>query len=89
MANLGSLLFCLLVLASSLYQRELATAKLISSSFNRSSFPPGFAFGASSSAYQYEGAANEDGKGPSIFDTFTHKYPDLQSRVKLKQVTIH
>jgi len=24
---------------------------------------------------QYEGAANEGGKGPSIWDTFTHKYP--------------
>jgi len=24
---------------------------------------------------QYEGAANEGGRGPSIWDTFTHKYP--------------
>ncbi|XP_022634119.1 beta-glucosidase 12 isoform X3 [Vigna radiata var. radiata] len=42
---------------------------------NRSSFPPGFVFGAASSAYQYEGAAREGGRGPSIWDTFTHKYP--------------
>ncbi|KAL2491490.1 Beta-glucosidase 17 [Abeliophyllum distichum] len=47
----------------------------ISTPFNRTSFPSDFVFGASSSAYQYEGAVKEDGKGQSISDTFTHKYP--------------
>ncbi|XLT69360.1 hypothetical protein HN873_025799, partial [Arachis hypogaea] len=47
-----------------------------SSSLNRSSFPEGFIFATSASAYQYEGAANEGGRGPSIWDTFTHKYPE-------------
>ncbi|KAJ7982165.1 Beta-glucosidase [Quillaja saponaria] len=48
----------------------------VQASLNRSSFPDRFLFGAASSAYQYEGAAYEYGKGPSIFDTFTHRYPD-------------
>jgi beta-glucosidase len=35
-------------------------------------FPPDFSWGASTAAYQIEGAVAQDGRGPSIWDTFSH-----------------
>ncbi|MWB98278.1 GH1 family beta-glucosidase [Agromyces seonyuensis] len=34
-------------------------------------FPDGFLFGSATASYQIEGAAQEDGRGPSIWDTFS------------------
>ncbi|OMO71964.1 Glycoside hydrolase, family 1 [Corchorus olitorius] len=39
---------------------------------NRASFPQGFVFGTASSAYQYEGAVKEGGRGLTIWDTFAN-----------------
>ena len=36
------------------------------------SFPPGFLWGSATASYQVEGAVKEDGRGPSIWDTFSH-----------------
>lgn len=38
-----------------------------------SAFPQNFLWGAATAAYQVEGAYNEDGKGPSIWDIFSHQ----------------
>jgi beta-glucosidase len=35
-------------------------------------FPDGFLWGAATSAYQIEGAVSADGRGPSVWDTFSH-----------------
>jgi len=39
---------------------------------SRRTFPDGFLWGSATAAYQVEGAAKEDGRGPSIWDTFSH-----------------
>jgi beta-glucosidase len=36
------------------------------------SFPDGFVWGTATASYQVEGAVSEDGRGPSIWDTFAH-----------------
>uniref|UniRef100_A0A0D3DAV7 Sinigrinase n=1 Tax=Brassica oleracea var. oleracea TaxID=109376 RepID=A0A0D3DAV7_BRAOL len=42
--------------------------------YSRKDFPKGFSFGAGASAYQWEGAVDEDGRKPSVWDTFVHSH---------------
>ncbi|KAF8092209.1 hypothetical protein N665_0422s0038 [Sinapis alba] len=47
----------------------LATSHI--DAFTRDDFPDDFLFGAATSAYQWEGAVDEDGRTPSVWDTFS------------------
>ncbi|GIW38512.1 MAG: beta-glucosidase [Meiothermus sp.] len=40
--------------------------------FSKKDFGSGFRWGVATAAYQIEGAVNEDGRSPSIWDTFSH-----------------
>jgi beta-glucosidase len=41
-------------------------------------FPDGFAWGTATASYQIEGAVDEDGRSPSIWDTFSHTPGKIQ-----------
>ena len=48
--------------------------------FTRTDFGSNFKWGVASAAYQIEGAWNEDGKGPSIWDTFSQNPKHIKTR---------
>ncbi|KAG2402922.1 Hydroxyisourate hydrolase [Vigna angularis] len=52
---------------------NLALGRVVGAdTYNRDDFPADFVFGSGTSAYQVEGAANEEGRSDSIWDTFAH-----------------
>ncbi|MEP6786959.1 MAG: GH1 family beta-glucosidase [Acidobacteriota bacterium] len=60
--------------ALGLAEAKAAQQKTVASSAGSGlrSFPQGFLWGSATAAYQVEGAVNEDGRKPSIWDTFSH-----------------
>jgi beta-glucosidase len=49
---------------------RVALAQIASANLLR--FPPNFLWGCATASYQIEGAVNEDGRKPSVWDTFSH-----------------
>lgn len=56
------------------------TPDTLSGTLRRTDFPAGFTFGVATSSYQIEGAAQEGGRGPSIWDTFCREPGRIRDR---------
>ncbi|XP_072995731.1 beta-glucosidase 1-like [Typha latifolia] len=65
-------LYPLLLLVLLLELRRSAAGDYENGGLSRAGFPSGFVFGTAASAYQVEGMARKDGRGPSIWDVFVH-----------------
>ncbi|XP_023526819.1 beta-glucosidase 11 isoform X1 [Cucurbita pepo subsp. pepo] len=70
MSNLGLINGLLLLML--LKPTGIGAAAAFANSYSRYDFPPAFVFGSGTTAYQVEGAAKQDGRTPSIWDTYAH-----------------
>ncbi|KAG5233918.1 beta-glucosidase [Salix suchowensis] len=75
------LIFCLILF------KQPETVRFETSGELRHSFPKGFVFGTATSAYQVEGMADKDGRGPSIWDEFV-KIPGIVANNATGEVAV-
>jgi beta-glucosidase len=59
-------------MAPSVLSSAMAQPRSVQQTKASREFPKGFLWGSATASYQVEGAFNEDGRGPSIWDTFSH-----------------
>ncbi|GAB4833791.1 Beta-glucosidase 44 [Ancistrocladus abbreviatus] len=87
MGVIGSVILLLLI---SVFQSPTAAFNYCNCDdelISRKSFPAGFLFGTATSAYQVEGMADKDGRGPSIWDEFV-KRPGIIPDNATAEVTV-
>jgi len=67
------------LLSTLVNDRMMALENLFNDELKRGDFGKDFLWGVATSAYQIEGAYNLDGKGMSIWDTFSHKDGNIKT----------
>jgi hypothetical protein len=67
---------------------QFRTETLTESRIDHLKFRKKFAFGISSSAAQFEGAVKQDGRGPSIWDSYCHLVPAQNKETSCQSIDI-
>ncbi|EOA29111.1 hypothetical protein CARUB_v10025378mg [Capsella rubella] len=72
-------IFIQLLIIISWLSKKVTSFPPESRALDRHDFPDNFVFGTAASAFQYEGATSEGGKSPTIWDYFSHTFPERTS----------